>query len=353
MRYSMPLPTGRGVGLGNEMIPWAKAHIGARELDLKCLHPAWGINPRRYWRDFGTSRVDWIGHRLLRASLPVFRVTDALVESTGHRFDYAAAMRSLAPTIRRRSPIVVTHESMAGGVLGVRSSRRFLQAQTIFHPRALALSGARREEPTGLQVVVHIRAGDFIEREEPPRPGEFNVRIPMSWYEGVVQAVRRSVRSPITVTVLSDGDSEEIRSLCRSTGAAPPAPSSVLADLATMAHADLLVCSVSSFSLQAAFLSDSPYVWFSGHLNDRDGWMSIWGHEPGQQGGPTDENSTPGGSEPWGRGFAMSGHEEELAAALTAVLELRLRLGDRRRDLVYFGALPDESRTAPDRQVRT
>jgi len=50
-----------------------------------------------------------------------------------------------------------------------------------------------------------------------------------------------------------------------------------------LADADLLVCSVSSYSAWAAFLSNTPYLWFEPNLQQMDGYYSIWGHEARQQ----------------------------------------------------------------------
>ena len=59
LQYALPMATGRGAGLGNELIPWGKAYIASRVLGIPALHPAWGLNTRRYWEYFGTSRIDW------------------------------------------------------------------------------------------------------------------------------------------------------------------------------------------------------------------------------------------------------------------------------------------------------
>ena len=51
-------------------------------------------------------------------------------------------------------------------------------------------------------------------------------------------------------------------------------------DALALAGADLLVCSASSFSSLAAFLSDSPYVWFAGNLHPHpEGCYSLHGDD--------------------------------------------------------------------------
>ena len=75
MKVCFPMWIGRRhQGLGNELIPWAKAFIAAEELQIKFLPPALGLNDRRYYEYFGTSRFDWVaGGRL--AVLPALVVS--------------------------------------------------------------------------------------------------------------------------------------------------------------------------------------------------------------------------------------------------------------------------------------
>ena len=51
-------------------------------------------------------------------------------------------------------------------------------------------------------------------------------------------------------------------------------------DLLLLASADLLVCSLSSYSLTAAWLGAMPYLWLRDQLHDDDGWLSMWGAGP-------------------------------------------------------------------------
>jgi hypothetical protein len=336
--FSVPKPVGRGLGLGNEIIPWGKAYIGAREFGLRCLHPAWGANPRGYRKEFGTGRLDWANYRLL-GLLPTVDVTDEMVEVTGARFDYAAAMHALAAHLVRRKAMILRHESMSGGYLGIRTARRYLQSQTVFHPRVLTSAREHMRLPGELRVVMHVRLDDFSESKEGPTPGIFNVAVPGAWFEEIGELLRHTLGEPIEIVVLSDSESSRVVKLRQSLGAkGREPPRSMLNDLELMTTADLLICSISSFSMLAAFLSDSPYVWFAPHLGDDAGWLSIWGHEPLQRLGPTQRNAATA-VEPWGRGFAMGLSESELPTELCSALEMRRRLRDERNDLIYYGVI--------------
>jgi hypothetical protein len=108
-----------------------------------------------------------------------------------------------------------------------------------------------------------------------------------------------------------------------------------------MAAADLLICSVSSLSMLAAFLSDAPYVWYRPHLGESDGLLSIWGHEEGQRTGPTATNIRrerhTDGLAPT-RGVAMD-IDDDLPQWLTDFLDTRVSLRRLSTDLVHFGVV--------------
>ena len=119
---------------------------------------------------------------------------------------------------------------------------------------------------------------------------------------------------------------------------------SVCSDLLAMASADLLVCSVSSFSLWGAFLSRAPYLWFAPQLQEERGTLSLWGHEPMQRppAGATARFRVQVAEESAAclpRGVPVTEHGEIPRNLLT-----RLELGlDSRRtatDLALYGVVP-------------
>src|SRR5580658_4005868 len=91
----MPRVRRRGHGLGNELLPWARAFLASQVLDARLLAPAFGMNRRGYWRDFHTGADDWIYHRALEQLLPVVEFTeDDWLEHGGG--DVVTALRSFA-----------------------------------------------------------------------------------------------------------------------------------------------------------------------------------------------------------------------------------------------------------------
>jgi hypothetical protein len=348
--FSMPLLHSlRGGGLANEAIPWAKAFIGAEELGLRALHPPWGLNPRGYRRDFGTAPTDVVVHRALRAALPTIRITHDMVLETGET-DYARAMRALAPELRipRGRPVLVTHETMRGGWTAVRRARDFLRA-SFLRPRHVAsdLYAVQEElHPEALTIGVHLRFGDFVRSASGPSPGIYNETLPDQWYESVVGALLDAFPGRARALLVTDDPHAPVirRLLERPDVCLPPERSRpLLSDLLALAGADVIVCSVSAFSQLAAFLSESPYVWFAGHLNDHGGWHSIWGHEEDERHpaavtarslADADEDRDP----VFGRGFAAA-MAEPIAPELVDILERRLVLKRHARDLLYSGVV--------------
>jgi len=119
-----------------------------------------------------------------------------------------------------------------------------------------------------------------------------------------------------------------------------------------MAQADLRVCSVSSYSLAANFLSDGPYVWYEPQLTLSEGLYSLWGDEAEQEcaSSPTARSrefvtsigasGVPGAALPnsfWGSAMGIGDRVPEHLAEL---LEQRLRGKDPRTNLIEYGCLP-------------
>jgi hypothetical protein len=344
MRLSAPALQGvRGAGLGNEVLAWAKAFIGARELGLRALHPAWALNPRGYRKDFGTSFLDWPATQCLRA-LP--RVTVDTAMATSHD-DYVDVMRDLKERIAAtRGPLVLWHQSgMSGGYYGIRQARDYIYTQLVRPERvATDLYHVRSQlDPGRLTVAMHIRAGDFAALECGPRPGEFNRTIPIEWYSAVAKTVQRILGDRAQFLIFTDdAESEALRKLADRINAVPlpDRDRPLLSDIIAMAQADLLVCSVSSLSMLAAFLSEKSYIWYGPHLREVGDWRSIWGHEPQQQVGLTYRNATTAPKFNIATRGMPADEDGNVPDVLGSVLEQAASLKDARRDLLMYGVVP-------------
>lgn len=283
--YSIAAPVGglRGAGLGNQAIPMAKAWLAAQALDYTYLEMPWSLNPRGYRRELGASRMDWINYGAISRLSGAVSVTQEAYEESGI-IDYEIFIRKFVQDLggsHRRSLI---HQSgMAGGYAGIIGAREFLWKRLVATDvgvRSRARVDLQRIRSEKVTISVHIRAGDFGDQR--PLPGTFNNRIPLSWYSDIVDFFKNAlgddvhfffVTEPDAFSMISDWTAQiGVKNSTVCCG-------SPTEDLGILASADLLVCSVSSFSLLAAFLGDCEFAWYSDHLTVEDGSAFIWSDE--------------------------------------------------------------------------
>lgn len=284
----MPLIDGRGAGLGNEMIVWAKAFVAGQMLNARVLHPAWGLNNRGYSWYFGTSRTDWLKHLALRTALPFFRFDDSQRDHYGGELEPALLAFAAANRLPRRGPFVLGVHGMGGGFAQLTPARDFLRAQLLGTRGTLAnlFELDRRVGSDRLRIGFHVRRGDFgaLCAQESFR-GRFNVQIPLEWYAQIAANLSGHLGDQATFIVVSDAEDEELRPLTR---VVPCHLTSNqrrrdVSDLLALASCDFLVCSISSYSLWAAFLSEARYGWYAPNLTLHGEFGSIWGQEAQQQ----------------------------------------------------------------------
>jgi hypothetical protein len=285
MRVSVPQIIGhRGAGLGNELFPWAKAFLAGQALGAHVLHPAWGLNSRRYDRDFGTSRLDWIGQAAVKRLLPVVDFDESAYRASG-KPDYQDAVAHFAALegLDERKHFVFNASGMWGGFQAIQKARIFVLAELM------------KARPGRALVAVHIRRGDFQDAD-PAQDyrGRFNVALPLDWYLACCASLKRDCGSRIEFLLITDAAPAEVQEFI---DAFHPLTTfhlrqTACSDLLAMAFADALVCSVSSYSMWGAFLSRAPYIWCAENLQDHEGYRSLWGDEASQRApsGPTAVN---------------------------------------------------------------
>ena len=357
-KYCIPKVTGRGAGLGNELVPWAKAFIASSELGIPCGHPAWGLNRQRYWEYFGTSRFDWVGHHLLSKSLPSFTFTEADYFATGKK-EFGQAIRAYADIkgLKSKAAFVLWVEGMWGGYYAIEKAKPFVSSvlYSSKHTVANLWDTSKRVRRDCLVVAVHIRLGDFnAATDANDYRGKFNVSIPLSWYTSVSRALRKVFGNAVQFVLLSNGNHLE---LCDYVAEFEPVTTThqnytVCSDLLTMVNADLLICSVSSYSMWAAFLSEQPYIWYEPNLQIHEQCFSLWGHEARQSvaDGVTASNISQLGASSQAlakesslpRGIPMN-EDADIPVEALKYLETKLKLKAAQFDLVRYGVAPKDA----------
>lgn len=333
----------RGAGLGNEILPWAKAALASQELGLRLARPAWAWHPEKYPEAWGWSRVSLAAEYAAGKMLPSLVITEDMYRATG-LVDYGAAVRAIAQEsayFQAGGPLRIVSEGMWGGYQAIELAKPFLWRQLLTATGVpTTLSEYRRRVGARVAAVIHIRGGDFTAQS--PQPGQFNKRLPIEWYLNVGKEIRRGLGSDVYISVVTDSPrAAEVVELSKVIGAeievAPFRESAAIADLAILASADLAVCSVSSFSMAGAFLSDdAPYIWYGPQLSKNENGWGIWGHEPHQRrqelaDGDVIQEMLP-------RGVPM-GVNDPLPEAVTKYLLSRASVRCRRLDLLYYGSL--------------
>ena len=210
------------------------------------------------------------------AFLPRIVVSEEIFRSTS-AWDYGAAMRILSSQdVFPRRPFCLVNEGMWGGYLAIRSARDFLLHKVLASPGVLErLAAFGIPSPNAMTIAVHVRRGDFLDKA--PSPGQFNRALPMDWYKSAMLSLAQSLRAvPLRFIVVSDSPIKDLASdivgheVLYVSG-------SPLHDLAVLATSDVLISSVSSFSMLAAFLSDAPYLWYRNQLTNVEGCWTVWG----------------------------------------------------------------------------
>jgi hypothetical protein len=344
----------RGEGLGNEILPWAKGMIASEVLDGMLIGPSWGLNKRRYYRNFQTSRLDFLLEDAL-VRLPNYRFTERDYIESGE-VDFGAAIQSWANRhgLLRKKHFIVIVDGMYGSYASIHNARPFLWAK-LLNSRD-AISNVYRIASTldrcKLFVAVHMRfGGDFVRLKEGENArGQFNIFIPGEWYLHACQALVDDLGDSVQFHFFTDRGGPEYDEAvrCFNPGQIHQRGLTECSDLLLMAQADLRICSISSYSLVASFLSDGPYLWYEPQLTQIDGMYSLWGMEEQQRrkGSPSDLSATrakeiePG--TPWEsefRGYAMRTGGIFPPGLLTQ-LRRRLLAKNPTANLLEYGALP-------------
>ena len=353
----------RGEGLGNEMLPWAKGWIASQVLDAHLVGPSWGVNRRKYYRNFGTSRFDFLLEDML-LRLPHHSITEDDYRATGET-DFGLAVEKWArgKHLTKSGSYIVSVAGMWGGYPAIRNARSFLLAKLLSSRDALrnVFQVSAKLAPGKLFAAVHMRTGgDFspISEGESAR-GKFNRRVPGVWNMWVCEALLKHFGDRIEFRFFTDQGGPDFEEAVRrfNPGQSVQEGLTECSDLLLMTMADIRICSISSYSLVASFLSGGPYLWYEPQLTLTGELYSLWGAEPRQmENGSLSQRSRAFVSSltvdaPAEKGLPVDfmgtamDIGDELPRNLVYALENRLRSVDPRTNLLEYGCLPSFERS--------
>ncbi len=328
----------RSSGLGNELFLMAKAFIAASELNLQLLPPAWALNVRGYRRFFASSPLDFVRPYALRALLPTYRFSEMDFAATGER-DYGKAVVAYAHKrgLTGKRALLLLTDGLWGEFYSIRKAAPYIR-QTLYSTRYTLENLYHYEKLTRakpLIVAVNIRLTDFaIPTASTDYRGVWNTRIPMRWYVHVCRRLREALGDSVTFYLVTDGSETELREFIEEFSPIThfDRKNADISNLLIMAHADALVCSISSYSEWAAFLSSAPYVWYEPHLRAVGDHHTIWGYL-----GDSPEIVAAADAR-YPRGIAM-GNDGDLPAWLAGYLRQRRSMNTAACDLVNSGGI--------------
>jgi hypothetical protein len=344
MRFCFPGWFGpRHAGLGNELIPLAKAFIASTELDIKLLPTAWGLNDRGYRIYFDTSRFDWLRLYGLSKALPAFTFRESDYLATGEK-DYDKAIRVYAERmgLYSRKNYVLMTDGLWGEFYALRKAKPFIWRTlhgTRYTTRNL-YDFQKRIDGAALLVAVNIRMADFaISKPETDFRGLWNTRIPLEWYSNICRNLRQTLGEAISFVLITDGTEDELRDFILEFQPITTFDfqNAVVSNLLILASADALICSISSYSQWAAFLSNSPYFWYQPHLQTCNEYLTIW-NEFGEPPRLKEAMVHP-------RGIPV-GDSGDVPPWLVEYLETRIDMGRTSLDLVRGGGVPESMVTS-------
>ncbi len=244
-------------GLGNLLVPWAKAEVFSKEHGVPMLAPQWtqpkvgpllrGERDKRYYLGL----LDNSGYiRGIRKQLILASAT----KIPGEKFAGANGKQ------------VVFFRGCEGGLTGLGEHQALVRArlEAILAPRIKQLL----QTPETYEITAHVRRGD-----RPPRPFGSPFRgdddwipgMPDEWFINCINSIRQSVGRSVPVRIFSDakpGQIDRILSL-PNIDLAPPNPSIV--DMFLMSRAKVLITTgTSTFSAWSSFLGGALTIYYPG-----------------------------------------------------------------------------------------
>ena len=240
------------------------------------MSPAWGSNPREYWRYFKSPRWDSLVHRAVSKVFPTISFTQSDFDAIGLS-DFREASRRFIRlhNLDKKSFWCVEITGLWGAFEGLRSSRPFLLSRLLStsHTVQNIYRIKQNIDNQRLSVGLHVRLGDFSKSNSYSYKSSINMSWPIEWWINIVERLNDCFgASNINFFLASNGSLNELAPLLSYENVlfTSPLPYSDISDLLTLSECDLICGSLSSFSMWAIFLGNAYSLWFDENFEKID-----------------------------------------------------------------------------------
>jgi len=248
-------------GLGNMLIPWARAEAFAKETELPILAPIWSrpkigpilrreLDTRLYLGQF--SNKDYIrGLKRCRILATAQRITpeQAKLELQGNN----------NPNSNKPALVVFSgYEGWFNQPLLQHRQHITDKLWRVVTPKVKAQIKAFKDNHT---IGVHVRRGDF-KLVQQMKSSELWA-IPDEWFLGAINSVRKLINNPTAeALIFSDGPDEELAQLLEAPNVRRAEPAPAVVDILRLSKSPIFIpTGMSSFSGWAAYLGNMPTIW--------------------------------------------------------------------------------------------
>lgn len=275
-------------GIGNIIIPLAKAYLASKALNCPLLIP-FNLDTRRmkiYFNPIKMGYFPYVPNPLKKITFTYDDFNE--ISKVTNTIDYYENIKYFVKNYNYKNGILIS-EGMWGGYFAIYRAKKWIKAFL-----ASSIVAKKNIGETSLifdamkiQVALHIRRGDFATDKSNILKNnlatKWNIRIPIEWYHYVAeQLVIKFGKNNIEFILFSDSysDTDIINFIQKYQVLVPKrAKKKEFSDLFLMSESDFLVCANSSFSMLAAFLSESPYLMYSGFIGKKDCNYILWDEE--------------------------------------------------------------------------
>ena len=343
-----------GAGLGNEIFNFAKVQIANNEFPGFIHFPKYRSKLHKLPENFKHKGDKTYWMKMLKAKLfkQLIIIDENLyfksAENIGS-WEYSAVLKEIIRLNPEKKHIL--HKSkMSGGYLSIKSYRNSILSLISYQKNSKEFS-----------VAIHIRGAinsdkklrfsknaDYKKENENLTFGAFNFETPLSFYLESLNYLFKNLDQKETIFKIVTNLSSEnikIKSLIsfiqKNKFRFKLINDDQIVCLCEIASSELIIPSISSFSLLAIFLSEAKYFWPIKNLYKHENFLSIWGYEERQyKGGPTELNQIIVANGDSDSDLPIRGLPFPFEHQIDLIDWLNENLTNISTDLIYYGVIP-------------